>query len=221
MIQVTDSTGIFKGKSHIVSNEHVQTVDAMAHAIAFKKPEILFLLSKYGIAVSDKPTNKELLNSLLTGFNKNKNMQVEFTALLFGKVNRFSNATDSPLFDDEGHPLTEGGVRSGSSDDPNACSWWARNFGDCKPYSASGTGTGTNSFGSVLTGVTGLLGLFGKPDTTALAQQTNAQILALAAEKEAARKRNNTIAIVAIALLIVGTVIGLVMYSRNKNNKNA
>jgi len=217
MIKLTDSTGIFKGKSYLVSPAHDIAVDAMAHAIAFQQPQIILLLSKYNIPVSAKPTKSELLKSLLLGFS-NKNMQLDFTGMLLGRMSRFSNVDDAPLFDEEGHPLTTGGVIAGSADDPNACTWWSKTFGNCgKPYTPSTATAGSgNVFTNTLAGITGILGLFNKPDTTALSQQTNAQILALAAEKETARKRNNIIAISATLLLIIGVVIGLVRYA-NKN----
>ncbi len=75
----------------------------------------------------------------------------------------------------------------------------------------------TVDYGSIINGIGGILSLFNKTDTTGIAQQTNAQILTLAAEKEAARKRNNAIAIAVTIILVVGTITGLVLYYRKKN----
>jgi len=68
----------------------------------------------------------------------------------------------------------------------------------------------------IIGGVGGILGLFAKPDTTGAQMNYNQQILMLAAQKEATRKRNNTIAIVLVSLTLIAIIVGTVMYAKKK-----
>ena len=242
MIEINDSTGIFKGKSSLMGDENALAIDAIAHAIAFQQLQVIALLKKYGIAVSAAPTQKELLNSLMQGFSKNKNMQSEFTGMLLGKMSRFSNfgpGDCAPPFDADGNPLNCDGSIAGSNstdtgngNDPSngvpatPCSWWAKTFSGCgapyvAPTAAGGTpASNSSSFGSILSGIGNIVGIFGKPSTAAQANQTAAQIAAAAAAKAAAAKTTTTIWIVVGLLIAAAITIGVAMHM-HKNKKIA
>lgn len=224
-MKLTDNTGkgMLKNFSNLIADDHAQAVDAIAHAIAFQEPQVIALLNKYGIAVSAKPTHKELLDGLMLGFSKNKNMPSDFTGMVLGKKAHFSNfgpGDCAPPFDEEGHPLNCDGTISGGASDTNAaspCSWWAKTFGKCgeayTPATSGGATESGTSFGSILSGIVNIVGLFGKPSTAAQANQTQAQIAAAAAAKAAAAKTTTTIWIVVgfIVVAVIGIAVAIHM----------
>ena len=66
----------------------------------------------------------------------------------------------------------------------------------------------------IMNSIASIIGSFQTPDNSEAIAATNAQILALAAEKEAAKKRNTTIAIVVISILAI--IAGFVIYKQAK-----
>ena len=64
----------------------------------------------------------------------------------------------------------------------------------------------------IMNSIASIVGAFQTPDNSAAIAATNAQILALAAEKEKARKINNTIAIVVV--LVIAAVAGFIIYKK-------
>jgi len=66
----------------------------------------------------------------------------------------------------------------------------------------------------IMDSIASIIGSFQTPDNSAAIAATNAQILALAAEKEKAKKRNTTIAIIVIAVLVVAA--GFIIYKQAK-----
>ena len=69
----------------------------------------------------------------------------------------------------------------------------------------------------IMDSIAKIIGSFQTPDNSAAIAATNAQILALAAEKEKAKKRNTTIAIVVISILVIAA--GFIIYKQAKANK--
>ena len=66
----------------------------------------------------------------------------------------------------------------------------------------------------IMDSIASIIGSFQTPDNSAAIAATNAQILALAAEKEKAKKRNTTIGIIVIAVLVA--IAGFVIYKQAK-----
>jgi hypothetical protein len=180
---ISDAPQVFKGKSYLVSDNQTTAMNMMASAIVDKRPKTIELLSKYSIALSQKPSNQELLSGLILGFKKYPEMVREFADPSFSK---FSN-------------LNEDGEKSSSE-------------------SADG-GSTLGFISGIIGGVGDIIGLFGHADSNVLAANANSQILALIAEKEKARRRNNIIAIVTVALVLIGS--GVLIYVNVKNKKNA
>lgn len=70
---------------------------------------------------------------------------------------------------------------------------------------------------SIMNAFASIFGAFSKPDSTAQQLTFNQQVLALAAEKEAQRQRNQKIAMIVTVGLILGTITFLAIYA--KKNK--
>lgn len=84
---------------------------------------------------------------------------------------------------------------------------------------SSGAGWGS-AISGIVGGIGGILSIFGHQDSAAMASQTNAQILYLIAEKEKARRRNNTIAIVSVIVISILATVGLVYYAKTQKKAN-
>ncbi len=219
---INDNAKLFGGKNAIHTGEQELAIDAIAHAIAHRKAMVISLLNKYGIVTTAQPTNQELLNGLLTGFNNFPDMHKEFAFLMMGP-RKFSNLDDGSEADAGGGSYAsqlgeDWGGGSSSSSSTSSGNWFTNLFsgGGSSNYTppassttqqppSSGGGSGwLGAVSGIVSGVGGILSLFQQPNTTAQAQATNAQILALAAQKEAARRRNN---IIAVSATIVGSAL--------------
>lgn len=207
-----DNPQIFGGKAYLVNSQENMAMNVVADAITVHRGPLTQLLLAHDVQVNPTATKEELLDALTKAFRTNKDFSVAFAKQFATSGKKYSNYGDGESSSDI------------ANDTENADFWAGSNSG-----SSSGSSSNNNSGGGmsgagylglingIVNGVGGILGLFAKPDTTGAQLNYNQQILMLAAQKEAQKKRNQTIAIVSVSALIIGTVIFLVWYA--KKNK--
>lgn len=87
---------------------------------------------------------------------------------------------------------------------------------DAPSTQMGGTDGYTAATVGIMSAISKILGMFSKPDSTGQQMQYNQQILALAAEKERQKKRNQTIAIVLTVAAVIGITIFTIYYAKRK-----
>lgn len=215
-----DNPQIFGGKAYLMTKPETIAINTIAEAISVNRSPLVKLLQQHDIQVAQNATHEQLLGTLTNAFNKK-----EF-ALDFEKAYKktYSNWGDDDVESSSDIANnSDNAFWAGSGDNVN-------NAGGNTNYSYSnnlGTTSGSNNssgggggwlgaIGGILNGVAGIGQLFSKPDTTGAQLNYNQQILALAQQKEATRKHNQTIAIIAVAVLVLGTAAFLIYYANKK-----
>jgi len=205
-----DNPQIFGGKAYLVNSQENMAMNVVADAITVHRGPLTQLLLAHDVQVNQAATNEELLDALTKAFRTNKDFSVAFAKQFATSGKKYSNYGD-----DSTSMIGE------DSEDGNADFWGSGSSSGSSSNNNSGGGmSGAGYLGlinGIVNGVGGILGLFAKPDSTGAQLNYNQQILMLAAQKEAQKKRNQTIAIVSVSALIIGTVIFLVWYA--KKNK--
>lgn len=216
-----DNPQIFGGKPYLMTKQETKAVNTIADAISINRSPLVKLLQQHDIQASMDDTHEQLLGTLTNAFNK-KQFALDFEKLYKKGYNNFgdddvegssdiSNNSDNSFWAGSGDNVNNPGGNTNYSYSNNSGTTSGSNNS-----SGGGGGGWLGAIGGILGGIGAIGQLFSKPDTVGAQLNYNQQILALAQQKEAARKRNQTIAIIAVAGLILGTA-GFLIYYAKKN----
>ena len=216
----------------------IQFLNAIAQTIVYKKAEVLQLLELWGFEAY-KPTNKEMMQYLLSLFNSSEEFNYEFAELMLRKP-QTKNSTDFSNFDfddEEEEPMDFGNEKSGGGGflgglfggggDSSGSSGGGGFLGGLFGGGSSGGSDDKKGIGIMdMINVTGAIGkLFGgKKDQMRADAENEAKLLDLMmlAEKNKAAQpsNNNQMYIIAGAVVVVMIILIIVMVSM-KNKREA
>lgn len=188
-----DSPKIFGGKMYLVTPQENGAINSIANSISINRSYLVRLLQKHDVEANENMPKEELLQILGNTYSLNGQFAKEYHNKF---VQKFSNIV--PINDEEDSD-TGSGAGSGAG---------AGMMGGTDGYTAATVG--------IMNAIASIFNVFNKPDTTGQQMQYNQQILALAAEKEAKKKRNQTIAIVATIVAVIGIAIFTIYYAKRK-----
>lgn len=215
-----DTPQVFAGKTFLVTPEENQAMSIIADSVSLNRGPLVRLLQQHDIQVAQNASHQQLLQALKTGLAK-KQFALDFEKQFKKGYSNYGDDVEgsSDISNNSNDPFWAG---SGDNvNNPGGNTNYGYGGGNSSNNNSGGnTGGGGGWLGAIsgiLNGVGTIGQLFSKPDATSAQLNYNQQILALAQQKEATRKRNQTFAIVGVSVLVVGVAIFLIYYA--KKNK--